>query len=266
MSEVSPSALGMKKRARRTANPVLVIAQILMAGCATDDGGSIDCSAAAPLSLESVGDDHIWVADHPQSGCPSLSTSFLFRNTGLAAVAIEEVRVDDDRFSAAAELPRMLAPGATLAVELSYAADGGEAETVANLTLAGPNGCFAAEVAGITVEDSLVSMSAAAIDFGEVPAGATRTRELTISWQRLPSIAAPRVLGFSPSPELFTLLSAPPPDFEPAPCDSQTVRIAFTAPGEPGPYEGSLFWEQESQGFFALLAVPLFATATAAVP
>jgi hypothetical protein len=53
-------------------------------------------------------------------------------------------------------------------------------------------------------------------------------------------------------------MSAPATEFEPAPCDTRTIRVAFTAPAMVGPHEGTLFWEQESEGFFALIGVPLF--------
>jgi hypothetical protein len=247
----------------------LIVALALLTSCAENDGDSIDCTDTAVLSMEAVTDEHMWVADYPLAGCPELATSFLFRNTGLAPITIEEARVDDNRFSVSADLPRQLAPGQTLAVILGFRSKAQQpsVEAMARLTLAGPDGCVAVDVRGLTVEEGgLVSQSAAAVDFGDVPIGETRTHELTISWQRRPTDPAPRVIGFGAGPDGFALVSAPTVEFEPAPCDSRTIRLSFTAPASGGLHEGALFWEQESQGFFGLSAVPLFGNATALPP
>lgn len=239
---------------------------LLIAGCSENDSQPIDCTDAPVLSLEPVSDEHLWVADYPLADCGPLTMSFLFRNTSEQSLSIEEVRVADPRFSASADLPRELDPGQTIAVTIGFRTDqpATAEEAMANIVFASRDGCFDTEVKGLTVTDGgLTLQSAAAIDFGDVPLGETRTQDFTISWQRTPSSPAPRVGNFAREGEEFALVSAPATEFEPDPCDTRTIRVAFTAPATPGLYQGAVVWEQESQGFFGLIAIPLFANAVA---
>lgn len=247
---------------------VVALAGLIVLASCSDGGDSsidlpIDCNTAPALSLVSASDDRIFLTDYPLSGCGPLTRSFLFRNTGGSALVIEGARIDDARFSVAVDLPQSVAPGETIAITLGFRANpndpGGEVR--AQLTLEGDDGCFSDEAQAVIVTEGGLTLSDAdAVDFGEVPVGVTRSRDVTISWQRRPSDPAPTVLFFSVDPEPFMLLSAPATEFEPAPCDTRTIRVSFTAPVISGLREGALLWEQESNGFFGLSAVPLFAT------
>lgn len=243
---------------------IVVVAGVLalLTGCSESDDSTVDCSSAPALSLEPATADPIFLADYPLSGCGPLTRSFLYRNTGARAVVIEEVRIDDARFSATADLPQSVAPGQTIAVMLGFRADPDDTgETMTQMTLVGDDGCFSVDAQAVIVTEGGLTLSdAAAVDFGTVPIGTTRTRDIAISWQRRPSDPAPSVLFFAVDPEPFMLVSAPETEFEPARCDTRSIRVSFPAPVTSGLYEGALLWEQESNGFFGLSAVPLFAT------
>ena len=250
-------------RMRRLTATTIATLALLIAGCSENDSEPIDCTGAPMLSLESVVDEHIWVADYPLADCGPLTMSFLFRNTGLRALSLDQVRVDDQRFTVSADLPREVGPGQTIEVTIGFRSDQREdaGEAMAHVTLAGSDGCFATPVKGLTVADGgLTLQSVSAIDFGDVPLGETRTRDFTISWQRTPSSPAPRIMEFGIDAG-FVLVSAPETEFEPERCDTRPLRVAFTAPATAGLYEGALLWEQESQGFVGLIAIPLFANA-----
>jgi hypothetical protein len=235
------------------------------AGCGDDDGKPINCTDAPVLRLAPLPDESIFVFDGPDAGCESLPISHLFRNEGTTPVSISRLRFDDDRFSARAGLPQTVEPGSTIAVVMEYDGAGAEPESTAELTLAGNDGCARAAVTGVSVPDGgLISTSASAIDFGDVPLGETRQRELEVLWQRADGEPAPLVSGFSTFAGLgFSVLSEPLVSYAPAPCELTTVEIAYTAPAEAQDTEDLLAWEVVSGGFRALLGVPLYARAVA---
>lgn len=205
--------------------------------------GSEACTGAVASSLVREPEYHTIFNFVPPSECESLARSALFRNTGASPLRVLGVAVDADAFSLIdAALPEALQPGEFLSVPVRFR---GTETREANLTIATDAGCQTFEVRGVIAEDSLLDNSAAALDFGDVPAGGTAERSFTFQMQWTAPVkgVTDELLYFGTDPEhMFEIVAGPASPVQNTACEPVTLEVRFTAPSAPGPVVGRLGW------------------------
>ena len=240
---------------------------LVVALSACDPDPVATCERNAALRLVTV-PENIFAFHHISAACASLEPLLLVRNDGETSVRIEHVTVAPASFTVRAEgLPSALAPGDTLPVILGFVADQPVSVDGA-LTVSGPDGCSELVVHGEAVADSLITQSAYALDFSDVPAGTTSApRELVILSQRPAAAPPPTFDLFAAGPEGVFQLFSTPGEVTPESCEEIRLRVSFTAPERDGPVRGDLAWAVTTttpEGTFESLAgVELLGTSVA---
>jgi hypothetical protein len=187
---------------------------------------------------------------HTDSDCTTLEPVTFLRNTGDAAVRIDDIQIAPSQLMIDADgLPLDLASGDSFAVKLGLRSDV-EGSFDATLAVLGDDRCLNVDdVSGVAVREGLISTNTYAWDFGNVTAGTTsEPREISFLYQtgtaELTTSAADGLsISSSPGPEdTFQIVS--PPDrmgvFEP--CEKRSMTVTFTAPPTPGRSEGLLIY------------------------
>lgn len=221
------------------------------------------CKGQTPLGIEAIPED-IFAFHHLSAECEALKPVIMLRNSSSSSIRIDKVEVSPAQFSVLASgLPRELLPGEALSVAVGFTSDEPTAID-GTLTVLSPDGCIELPVHGNAVDDSLMSQSAYALDFGEVPAGSTSApREFLILSQRAASSPAVTYFGFAIGPQPAFQFVTVPPDITPSSCKEVKLSIVFNAPAKLGQIEGDLSWGTMTPTGEGFAGAQLFGTAVA---
>lgn len=185
--------------------------------------------------------EHAFAYSHLSVQCDALPTQVLLRNLSASDLELSGFSVTSDLFQLSPlSLPKVIAPGGSAPIAVSYVGtnEEGEEATVRILT---SEGCADFHIQGVATRDSAVTTSDAAIDFGSLAPGDSLERLYQIRYQRAADFAQTELFGFTvgPSPP-FELVNSPTGVVRPESCTSVGLTVRFTAPVEPGPVEGIL--------------------------
>jgi hypothetical protein len=159
----------------------------------------------------------------------------LFLNQSTDPIDVDQVGASGDRFVARASgLPRQLAPGETLPVEIEFrSAEPGDIGSL--VAIKGPEGCSTFLVSGTAVpaSDGLTTLSAYALDFGNVtPGSLSDTQELSVLGQSTESSVSISASGG------FEVVGAPRVKHD-GDCVTTTAALRFGAGDVKGPVKGA---------------------------
>jgi hypothetical protein len=203
---------------------------------------------------------------HATASCDSLAPFMVVKNASPSSVEVKALKAGPSAFEAVAGgLPRVLAPGESMTVQLAY--DGDNEELEGALTIATDRGCEEFPVTGRNVTDeNLIAMSHYAVHFADVRAGdRTEATRIVVRPQLVAGKVPPALSGFGAGPKgLFELTAAPEGEVVAESCEDVVVDVVFNAPSAAGAYEGMVSFETVSttddDQFFGLIGIPLSAT------
>jgi hypothetical protein len=204
---------------------------------------------ASPLSLEMIPALGMFLLlEEFDPGCDFAVPpgNVLLRNTSSELVRIDTIQVSKHFFATAEEsLPRVLAPGERLSVELRFESER-DSDALGTMVVSGPRGCAAVKFFGHPIDptrESFITLHPWVVDFGHVPVGSA-SEPVTITILNKNVAGGATLRGFEVSPSAaFELVDPPSTEIKVEGCLEAKLRLRFLAPKTTQFVEGYLSYE-----------------------